>query len=1241
MSSNKTFLIINQTAGSPYHGMVYRNYYVAREWVKQGHKAVIISGSFFHNFSNLPKSNGLFTKEEIDGIEYWWVKLPKYSQSRSLGRILTLFIFPFLLFFFPFWKLSKPATVIVSGPPHLSIVNAWIWTRYWGATLVYEVRDIWPLTIIKLGNVSPWHPFVLLLSFFERLAYMTADRVVSVLALANKHFESRGMSAGKFAYIPNGVDTSKEEIIEGDISRKVSDLAKSKKIIIYTGSFGIANNLDQLIDAAQRMQDVENVHFLLVGDGPHRKSLELKASSMRNISFMGPVPKKEIPAILSHAHVAYVGLMKSDLFTHGVSPNKLFDYMAASKPVIMAIDTNDNIVEKAKCGILVPSCSPEDIVKAIKDLIQKPKVELEKLGQNGRKYLEENHTYESLASKYIKVAEEGRRPVEESARWIASPFWIGFYIVLGLGFITHFILPLLVPHLFQDGISIFLKDPHIFHKIALKAMNSTWSEFTIRPEGQFLAGILALIYKVTGVHKTFMFLPILATLAGLTIRVIASCLDVLGVRGRWWPLFIGVLFTVTPTSLSWMVYPHKDAFIVPGVILIAWTFMSVTLRRIRIRHFLSLSLGSLLVFTNKPYFAGLFAIGTLLAILFAWRQPASKLGRYGRIVFLIFGIIIFSTVAYFKNFNTKAGEEISFNLQASSNMKSGLERHIHTKNKWKSMSGGIIINKALLALAYTRERFLFQQSHGNTNYLPEIHLAGAWDTIKFTPNALQLSLIEPTPWRHFSAGFPKRLLFIFVQMEMLFIYVSLFFLLVTLKKRWNPAVMICLSLALPFFFTLGFAAPNIGTINMHRFPFFILIKIASLAAIWNSSRNNWPGKILIWIDPPQINRNKKKVLFLVPDDATFLIQRLVMAQGIQKAGYDVHVASEDTGVSKKIRELGFTFHQLDLNRGGINPLADLIPFIKLVIFLSNQRPDILQCVSIKPVLYGATAGSIVGIKRIVCLVNGLGYAFDGKGFKGKAIKIIASNLYKNALAIPGIRVIFQNPDDQSYFVENNFVEKSKTILIRGSGVDMQKFKPTPSPQNEVPIVLFVGRLLWNKGVRELVEASKQLKQEIKFRLIVVGSPDERNPEAVPVNYLKELHSLGIIEWVGRQTDMPNFYRQADIICLPTQYKEGLPLTLLEAASIGRPLIATDVPGCREIVRNGENGYLVQPKEVESLRKVLKILINDAELRDKYGKKSSEIVQNEFSSEIIQKQLIEVYETLLNDSMHLNNNVQPC
>jgi glycosyltransferase involved in cell wall biosynthesis len=326
----------------------------------------------------------------------------------------------------------------------------------------------------------------------------------------------------------------------------------------------------------------------------------------------------------------------------------------------------------------------------------------------------------------------------------------------------------------------------------------------------------------------------------------------------------------------------------------------------------------------------------------------------------------------------------------------------------------------------------------------------------------------------------------------------------------------------------------------------------------------------------------------------------------------------------------------------MNPFADFKPFMKLIFFLAKERPDILQCVSIKPVIYGSTAGAVVGLKRIVCLVNGLGYAFEGKNVKGNIIQYIAKALYRNALALPGIRVIFQNPDDRDFFVESKLVDAQKTLLIRGSGVNMQKFAPSPQPNNPIPVVLYVGRLLWSKGIRELIEATKILKSEnIAFTLKVVGAPDEKNPEAVPREYLEKLHQEGLIEWLGRQTDMPKFYREADIICLPTQYKEGLPLTLLEAASIGRALIATDVPGCREIVRNGENGILVKPKDIESLRQALATLILDAELLKKYGFRSTEIVQSEFSAEIIQKQLVKVYESLLFDSMPSLDNTRPC
>lgn len=1231
---SKTFWIINQTAGSPHHGMVYRNYYIAKEWVRQGRKAVIISSSYFHNFTKFPETKGLFTREMIDGIEYWWVKMPRYSQSRSFGRLLSIFLFPMLLMFFPFWRLAKPDTIIVSGPPHVPILNAWLWSRALGATLVYEVRDIWPLTIQKLGGISRWHPVILLLSFFERLAYMSADRVVSVLSLAFRHFESRGMLPAKFAYIPNGVDVSQETQLESETSRKILELSETKKIVIYTGSFGIANNLDQLLCAAESLKARSDIHFVFVGDGPHRAKLLEKAKSLPNVTFFGSVPKKEISAILAKAHMGYVGLMKSDLFSHGVSPNKLFDYMAAELPVIMAIDTEDNIVGKAQCGEFVPSCEPRDIVTAIEKLCSLTTSELKAMGKRGRDYLEKHHTYSALAKQYVEVANLGKRPVEEAARWVASPFWIGLMGVLLLGAIFHLVLPLFAPHLFADGMTIFLKDAHTYHRLALEVAHESWSEFSFRPAGQFPAGILAFLYKLTSIHRPIVMLPLLGILAGLTIRAIASCLDVLGVRGRWWPLVIGISFTVTPTSFSWMIYPHKDAFIVPGVLLLAWTLMSVTLRRIRFRHFFSLLLGGFLVFTSKPYFAEIFIAGTVLALPVAWKYPASQIGRYGRMIFFGFALFLFVLVGFWKGGYSDAGDGVTNSGLSSQEATSAQKtpRHHQLKVSWENLPGGLWVNKPLYALAYTRERFLFEREHGNTNFMPETYLRSAKDTLLFIPRALQLALLEPLPWNRTEGGGARQLVHLALKAEMLFVYLSLLFLLVSGRKALTTPVLICLCLALPFLVALGFAAPNIGTINRYRFPFLILIKLAGFAALWAADRKSWPGRLLMWVDPPKTVREKKQLLFLVPDDETFIIQRLVMARSAQAGGYEVHVACPDLGHAQKIREMGFIHHEIDLNRGGLNPIADLFKFIRLVFLLAKLRPDILHNVSIKPVIYGSTAGTIVGLKRIVNLVNGLGYAFERQGLKGEVVHAVAVALYRNALALPGVRVIFQNPDDRQYFIDYRMVEEHKTILIRGSGVDMKKFAPTPLPQTDTPVVLFVGRLLWSKGIRELIQAAQTLKAEgLRFRLLIVGAPDERNPEAVSPAEMKRWHEQGVLEWLGRQSDMPKFYREASIVCLPTNYREGLPLTLLEAASIGRSLVATDIPGCREVVREGVNGFLVPPKNPEKLADALRKLLQSEELRQRFGKASTHLVETEFSSVHVQRQLLAVYDSLFDDA----------
>jgi glycosyltransferase involved in cell wall biosynthesis len=1224
--SSKTFWIINQTAGSAYHGMVYRNYYIAKEWVNQGHRAIIISSSFFHNFTKYPETKGLFTRELIDGIEYWWVKMPRYSQSRSLGRLFSIFLFPIMLLLFPFWRLAKPDTIIVSGPPHLPIINAWLWSRIYYSTLVYEIRDIWPLTIQKLGGISSWHPLIVVLSFFERIAYLLADRVVSVLSLAHRHCIPRGMLAAKFAYVPNGIDLSNYSIQENETGRKIADISKNKFTILYAGSFGIANHLDQLMKVARSLKNEADIAFVLIGSGPHKSKLQEEARDLSNVHFFSHVPKEQIPFILKQADVGFIGFVKTDLYQFGVSPNKIFDYMAAELPILMVLDSEDDIIERAKAGLTIRSDETQAINEGILNLKNLDEKDLRQLGLNGRSFLEENHTYEKLAKRYVGIAEAGRKPLETAARWAFSPFWVGFYFVLIAGLIFHLILPELFPSKFRDGMTVFLDDPHSYHRWAMELADLSWRDWW-NASTHVPSRIMSFIYRVTGIERPFMFLPVLAALAGLTIRLQAAILDILGVKGRWWPLMIAVAFTVTPTSFSWMIYPHKDAFIIPGILMLVWVLLAASVRRPRFRHILAVALGLWLFLGDKSYFAQIMAAGVLLGMPFGILRQKTMLSRMGTASLFLTVLMSLLAVSHFGS-NYGVGVENANQTKLPTDQVAELPRHQAAAATWQGFGGSRILDVPFQRMIYTRERFLFQRPHGDTNFMPEHRINSSWDALAFFPRAMQLVLVEPGPWHSkWDQGLARGGVFFALQLEMGLFYFLLIFLILSGRNILRTEVLICLFIALPFLVALGYSVPNIGAINRYRFPFLLLIKLAGFSALWASSRTSWPGRLLMWVDPPEMKRAKRRLVFLVPDDITFIVQRLVMAKAALNGGYEVHVLSSDTGHVEKLESYGFIHHRLDLHRGGLNPVADFGSFVRLIFLLAKIRPDILHNVSIKPVIYGSTAGTIVGLKRIVNLVNGLGYAFSRKGFKGELVHFAAVMMYRNALALPGLRVIFQNPDNRQYFLDHKLVDADKTVLIRGSGVDMKKFVKTPLPQTEVPTILYVGRLLWSKGIRELVKAAEILRaKNIPFNLVIVGEPDELNPESANPAVIKEWEDKGLLKWMGRQSDMPKFYQQADIVCLPSNYGEGLPLTMLEAAATGRPLVTTDVPGCREVIK--DNGFLVPPLDAQRLADVLEKLLIDREMRERFGEASYQMVKEEFSSVIVEEKLLAVYRSLL-------------
>lgn len=394
----KTIWFINQAAGSPYHGMVFRTYYLAQEMVKLGHNVTIFSGSFSHNYFKLPETKGLFTVEMIDGIRYIWVKLPAYPQSKSVGRILAMFLFPLKLLLFK--SSEKPDAIIVSSPPPIPVLVGWFWARMKKAKLFFEVRDIWPLSIQMLGGYGPLNPFIAFLRFVEKFAYTRSNFVASVLPKAFLHFESRGMKKGKFLYVPNGVIEEPKVNGSSETFKALQKLKSEGKFIVgYAGTIGIANHLDMYIEAAKLVSHESNIQLVIVGEGAHKKRLQ---ESTDKVLFLPPVNKKEIPAVLEQFDIGYIGLMKEDLFKFGISPNKIFDYMFARLPVVMAVDAGNDLVKEANCGESVPSCQSTDIAAAILKIFKLSPEERKNLGQNGYNFVNSHHRYDKVVSVYLE-----------------------------------------------------------------------------------------------------------------------------------------------------------------------------------------------------------------------------------------------------------------------------------------------------------------------------------------------------------------------------------------------------------------------------------------------------------------------------------------------------------------------------------------------------------------------------------------------------------------------------------------------------------------------------------------------------------------------------------------------------------------------------------------------------------------------------------------------------------------------
>ena len=378
-----------------------------------------------------------------------------------------------------------------------------------------------------------------------------------------------------------------------------------------------------------------------------------------------------------------------------------------------------------------------------------------------------------------------------------------------------------------------------------------------------------------------------------------------------------------------------------------------------------------------------------------------------------------------------------------------------------------------------------------------------------------------------------------------------------------------------------------------------------------------------------------RLLYVVNEAYFFLTHRLGLAEAAQASGYEVEVAAPADHVwapagfsTGEIEKRGFRCHAIPLSRRGRNPFADLRTLGALARLYRTRRPELVHHLTIKPVLYGGIAARLTGVPAVVSSVTGLGRAFTAKGAGAAAVRRGVLFLYRRATAHPNLRVIVQTAADGSALVEEGAVRADRIVHIPGSGVDLAEFVPQPEPDG-TPVVVLAARLLWEKGVGEFVEAAALLRRRgAAARFALVGDTRPGVEGAVAPERIEAWVREGTVEWWGRRDDMPDVLAACQVFCLPSRYGEGVPKVLLEAAACGRPLVATDIPGCRAVVRGGENGLLVPPGDAGALADALQTLLADPAARRRMGERSRTIAA-EFDVRTVIDRTLGVYASVSN------------
>ncbi|HVW13944.1 MAG TPA: glycosyltransferase family 4 protein [Mucilaginibacter sp.] len=377
---------------------------------------------------------------------------------------------------------------------------------------------------------------------------------------------------------------------------------------------------------------------------------------------------------------------------------------------------------------------------------------------------------------------------------------------------------------------------------------------------------------------------------------------------------------------------------------------------------------------------------------------------------------------------------------------------------------------------------------------------------------------------------------------------------------------------------------------------------------------------------------RTKVFIIVNVDWFFLSHRLPIAIAAQDAGYDVTIVAAGTGKLGDIERHGLKVIDAPFSRSGTSLISEFGTFRFLYKLFKREKPDLVHLVTIKPNIYGSLAATFFKRIKVINAISGMGYNFSEsrKGVLQRFIRILMKIAYRR----DQVNFIFQNEADQADFINMGLTDPKHCIRIKGSGVDLDEFKFYAAEEtgaDDKLTFVFPARMLYDKGVATLVDAAIALKDRLKgkAKILLAGALDPDNKTGVPENELLAMQEPGYIEWIGFQKDMPTVLKNCQVVVLPTYYREGVPKALIEACAIGRPIITTDMPGCKECVSDGFNGYLVKPKSVEDLAEKMLWLFKDAAMRKQMGANSRKIAEENFSIRSVVDRTLNLYADVLN------------